>query len=289
MTHLKNVFVKRDFLTKPELHSLTKYVLDHEPEFSPSTVIPHEGPESSMDVTYRRSLVLYNLGEYTSMIKDRLLTLLPDVLTAFKHETFPVAHVDIQLTASNDGDFFRMHQDNSSAEINTREISFVYYFHSEPKAFTGGQLKLYNSRNGEVEHSDEVTAQTITPRQNTVVLFQSSYDHEVLPVRCPSRKFVNSRFTVNGWIMRPEKVVPAKKAKQTPRPQPEDMSWLVEAANALSDAYPGPWPKLYLTLAEASEFSGLSREYLQKLIQQKKLTAIDDGGVKVRRLDLERL
>ena len=286
MTHLKNVFVKRDFLTKPELHSLTKYVLDHELEFAPSTVIPHEGPESSTDLTYRKSLVLYNLGEYTSMIHDRLLTLLPDVLAAFEHETFPVAHVDIQLTASNDGDFFRMHQDNSSAEINTREISFVYYFHSEPKAFTGGQLKLYNSRNGEVDHSREVTAQTITPRQNTVVLFQSSYDHEVLPVRCPSRKFVNSRFTVNGWIMRQEKAAAVKVA---PQPQQEDMSWLVEAANALSVAYPGPWPKLYLTLAEASEFSGLSREYLQKLIQQQKLTAVDDGGLKVRRLDLERL
>lgn len=286
MTHLKNVFVKRDFLTKPELHSLTKYVLDHEPEFAPSTVIPHEGPESSTDLTYRKSLVLYNLGEYTSMIHDRLLTLLPDVLAAFKHESFPVAHVDIQLTASNDGDFFRMHQDNSSAEINTREISFVYYFHSEPKAFTGGQLKLYNSRNGEVDHSREVTAQTITPRQNTVVLFQSSYDHEVLPVRCPSRKFVNSRFTVNGWIMRQEKAAAVKVA---PQPQQEDMSWLVEAANALSVAYPGPWPKLYLTLAEASEFSGLSREYLQKLIQQQKLKAVDDGGLKVRRLDLERL
>src|SRR5215218_1755462 len=148
MTHLKNVFVKRDFLTKRELHALTKYVWEHESDFIPSTVIPHEGPESSSDPSYRKSLVLYNLGEYTSMIHDRLLALLPDVLAAFKREAFPIAHVDIQLTASNDGDFFKVHQDNSSAEINHREISFVYYFHSEPKAFTGGQLKLYNSQDG---------------------------------------------------------------------------------------------------------------------------------------------
>lgn len=281
MTHVKNVFVKRDFLTKRELHALTKYVLEHEPDFTPSTVIPHEGPEANADLSYRKSMVLYNLGEYTSMIHDRLLALLPEVLAAFKHETFPIAHLDIQLTASNDGDFFKVHQDNSSEEITDREISFVYYFHSEPKAFTGGQLKLYNSQDGAVQQSKKRTAQTITPRQNTLVLFPSSYDHEVLPVRCQSRKFVNSRFTVNGWIVRQEAA-----ANETPQ---QDMSWLVEAANALSVAYPRPWPKLYLTLEEASEFSGLSREYLQKLVKQQVLKAIDDGGLKIRCTDLESL
>jgi excisionase family DNA binding protein len=283
MTHVKNVFVKRDFLTKRELHALTKYVLEHEPDFAPSTVIPHEGPESSADLSYRKSMVLYNLGEYTSMIHDRLLALLPNVLATFKREAFPNAQFDIQLTASNDGDFFKVHQDNSSTEINQRELTFVYYFHTEPKAFTGGQLKLYNSKDGAVEQSEKITAQTITPRQNTLVLFPSGYDHEVLPVRCPSRKFVNSRFTVNGWIMRQEAA-----ASETAQ-QPEDMSWLVEAASALSVAYPRPSPKLYLTLDEAAEFSGLSREYLQTLVQQKKLTAINDGGLKVRRMDLESL
>lgn len=276
MTHVKNVFVKRDFLTKRELHALTKYVMEHEPDFTPSTVIPHEGEESSsLDVSYRRSLVLYDLGDYRSVIHDRLLALLPDVLAAFKRDTFPIAHLDIQLTASNDGDFFKVHQDNSSEEINHREISFVYYFHSEPKAFTGGQLKLYDS---------QAAAQTVTPRQNTVVLFQSFIDHEVLPVRCPSRKFVNSRFTVNGWIVSQEEA-----AAPEAEPPQEDMSWLVEAAKNLSAAYPQPATKLFLTLDEASAYSGLSREYLQKLVQQEKLKAVDDGGIKVRRMDLERL
>src|SRR5215813_10898657 len=168
MTLLKNVFVKPDFLTKRELRALTKYVLEHEPDFTPSSVIPHEGPESSLDPSYRKSLVLYNLGEYTSLIQDRLLALLPNVLAAFKREAFPISYFDIQLTASNDGDFFKVHQDNSAAERNHREISFVYYFHAEPKAFTGGQLKLYNSQDGVVPQSKKKTAQTITPRQNTL-------------------------------------------------------------------------------------------------------------------------
>src|SRR4051794_28419462 len=286
MTRPKNVFVKQDFLPKRELRALTKFVLEHESEFTPSTVVSHEGPDSASDPSYRKSLVLYNLGEYTSIIKDRLLNLLPTALTTFERETFPISHLDIQLTASNHGDFFKVHQDNSSedpVDIHRREISFVYYFHTEPKSFTGGQLKLYNSDNGEVQQSKKQTAQTITPRQNTLVLFPSSYDHEVLPVRCPSRKFVSSRFTVNGWIIREEA------AASAPRPQ-EDMSWLIDAVKELNVAYPRPRPpKLYLTLEEASQYSGLSAEYLQKLVDEERLTAVDDGGLKIRRVDLERL
>ena len=285
MTHLKNVFVKRDFLTKRELQGLTRYVFEHEPEFTPSTVIPHEGPESASDTSYRKSMVLYDLGEYTSLIQDRLYALLPEVLAAFERKAFPVSHFDIQVTASNDGDFFKVHQDNSSVEpldIPRREISYVYYFHSEPKAFTGGQLKLYNSQNGEVQHSKKRSAETITPRQNTVVLFPSGYDHEVLPVRCPSRKFINSRFTVNGWIIR-------EPTAATETQRSDDMGWLIEAADALTKAYPRPLPKLYLTLAEATEYSGLSYQYLLRLVREGTLSAVDDGGLKIRRADLESL
>lgn len=285
MTHVKNVFVKRDFLTKQELHGLTKYVLEHERDFSPSTVISHDGSNSSLDTSYRKSRVLYELGEYTSLIQDRLQALLPEVLTAFQRKAFPISHFDIQVTSSNDGDFFKMHQDNSAADppdIPLREISYVYYFHSEPKAFSGGQLKLYISKDGQVDQSKKQTTETITPRQNALVVFPSYYDHEVLPVRCPSRKFINSRFTVNGWIIR-KPTVPRKKRLA------DDMSWLVEAAQALSVAYPPPWTKLYLTLEEAAQFSGLSREYLQRLIREGRLTAVDDRGVKIRRTDLESL
>jgi Rps23 Pro-64 3,4-dihydroxylase Tpa1-like proline 4-hydroxylase len=34
------------------------------------------------------------------------------------------------------------------------------------------------------------------------VLFPSSLVHEILPVQCSSRKFADSRFTLNGWFRR---------------------------------------------------------------------------------------
>jgi excisionase family DNA binding protein len=123
-----------------------------------------------------------------------------------------------------------------------------------------------------------------------LVLFPSSYSHEVLPVKCPTRKFAHSRFTANGWIIKDE---PASNGGNEPyyEPgEPQDMSWLIDAVKALGGARPYPTiPRLYLTLEEAAEYSGLSCEYLVQLVQEQKVTAIEDGGWKIRRADLESL
>jgi Rps23 Pro-64 3,4-dihydroxylase Tpa1-like proline 4-hydroxylase len=278
------VFIKTDFLMKKDLRGLTKYALTHEDDFTPSTVIPDGVPEGASDPSYRKSRVLYELGEFGTLIKDRLIDLLPEVLSVFSREAFPLSKIDTQITASNDGDFFKVHQDNSSMEpldIPLRELSYVYYFHSEPKAFSGGQLRIYDSRDGEVQNSEKRSARTITPRQNTLVLFPSSYDHEVLPVRCPTAKFAHSRFTVNGWLIR--------EATTSSEAEPPDMQWLIDAARELTVARPHPLHKVYLTLEEASEFSGLSFEYLERLVEEQRVKAVDDGGWKIRRIDLENL
>ena len=92
----------------------------------------------------------------------------------------------MQITASNDGDYFRLHQDGGPDD--TREITFVYFLHGEPRPFSGGELKIRDS--------------TVMPLGDTLVLFPSCSVHEVLPVQVPSRQFADSRFTVNGWIHR---------------------------------------------------------------------------------------
>jgi Rps23 Pro-64 3,4-dihydroxylase Tpa1-like proline 4-hydroxylase len=292
------VFVKKDFLAKKELRGLIKYVLTHETDFTQSTVIPDGVPEAESDPSYRKSRVLYELGEYETLMRDRLLALLPEVLKVFNREAFPISHIDTQITASNDGDFFKVHSDNSSVEpldIPLREFSFVHYFNSEPKAFSGGQLRFYDSGDGDVRSSEKGRIRTIKPSQNSLVLFPSSYDHEVLPVRCPTRKFANSRFTLNGWIIRKADAITQanpredKETSTDTEDGPPDMQWLIDAASALSAPRPQPMRRLYLTLEEASEFSGLSFEYLERLIQEQKVTAVDDGGWKIRRTDLESL
>jgi Rps23 Pro-64 3,4-dihydroxylase Tpa1-like proline 4-hydroxylase len=289
------VFVKKDFLTKKELRELTRFVLSHEAEFIESTVVPDGVPEGANDPSYRKSRVLYELGDYGTLIHNRLLAVLPEVLGALKREAFPLSHIDIQLTASNDGDFFKVHQDNSLTEpldVTLRELSFVYYFNTEPKAFSGGQLRFYDGHDGEVEDAEKRRTRTITPNQNTLVFFPSSYDHEVLPVRCPTQKFAHSRFTVNGWLIKEATASneePGDEEETADQDESNDMGWLVDAARALTVQGPRPFPKVYLTLEEASEFSGLSTDYLERLVHEQKVAAIDDGGWKIRRTDLESL
>jgi len=213
-------------------------------------------------------------------------------MKVFKRAAFELSHIDIQVTASNDRDFFKVHNDNGHddpPDIPRREISFVHYFNTEPKAFTGGQLRFYDSQDGLIESSDDRRVRTIIPRQNTLVLFPSSYSHEVLPVRCPTGKFAHSRFTANGWVVRKDPDSQQASAYGAYGEPTSDMTWLVDAVKALTEQLSQPTPSLYITLEEASEFSGLSLEYLAQLINGEQLKAIYDGGWKVRRADIESL
>jgi hypothetical protein len=98
----------------------------------------------------------------------------------------PLGRIEVQIAASNDGDYFRLHMDGGPPD--TREISFVYFLHGEPRRFTGGELC--------------VAGETVLPEGDTLVFFPSVSPHEVLPLSVPSRTFADSRFTVNGWIHR---------------------------------------------------------------------------------------
>jgi Rps23 Pro-64 3,4-dihydroxylase Tpa1-like proline 4-hydroxylase len=191
-----------DFLPRHELDELTKYTLAHRVDFKRSEVVsPGEG-ESTVDYEFRRSQVLFNAGKHETRIVDRMKKYMPSILKRLAHKAFPLARVDAQITASNNGDFFKMHSDSGDRELSPREITFVYFFHREPKAFSGGELRIYDAK---LENGDYVSTgkyQSIIPKRNRIVFLPSEHLHEVTPVRCPSRAFADSRFTFNGWFLR---------------------------------------------------------------------------------------
>jgi Rps23 Pro-64 3,4-dihydroxylase Tpa1-like proline 4-hydroxylase len=76
-------------------------------------------------------------------------------------------------------------------------LTFVYFFHREPRRFAGGELRLFDTAQTERVSAKVEHFKLIYPLQNQVVFFPSSYVHEILPVICPSREFADSRFTVN--------------------------------------------------------------------------------------------
>jgi len=198
-----------EFLAPQELDELVSYALEHEPEFRASEVISPSGDPGTIDYNHRRSRVLMDLGKHEGIMLDRIRGVLPGVLDQLGIEEFPVTRVEAQVTASNDGDFFGEHCDDAQEAISSRRLTFVYFFHREPRQFEGGELRLHDSRGSEPQQSAgsyeaggyQVGGyQTIVPQQNQIVFFPCSVLHEITPVKCPSRSFADSRFTLNGWL-----------------------------------------------------------------------------------------
>jgi len=189
-----------EFLTLAELNTLRQYVLEQEMRFEISEVVAPGITGGAVDYEHRRSRVLMDLGGHEKVIVDRLLACLPRILEKWGRDPFPISRVETQTTASNHGDFFHCHIDNGAEAVATREITFVYFFHREPKQFSGGELRIYDSRRENDNYVPTANYRTIVPEQNQLVLFASGLSHEITPVECPSGAFADSRFTINGWI-----------------------------------------------------------------------------------------
>jgi hypothetical protein len=161
------------------------FVLTQEQNFRPATVGLGSGIRVVME-GFRRARILDSLGAFEGSFVDRLREQLQPAIDRLGHRRFPLGRIEAQITASNDGDYFRLHMDGGPDD--TREISFVYFLHGEPRRFSGGELRI--------------DAETVMPEGDTLVFFPSVSPHEVLPLSVPSRAFADSRFTVNGWIHR---------------------------------------------------------------------------------------
>jgi Rps23 Pro-64 3,4-dihydroxylase Tpa1-like proline 4-hydroxylase len=189
-----------EFLAPQELAELTQFALDHEAQFETSEVISPTEEGGLVNYDHRRSRVLMELGQHQDLILDRIKTVLPQVLDKLGMEKFAIRNVEAQVTASNDGDFFHFHNDNGNAPVAERHLTFVYFFHREPKQFEGGELRIHDTRLQAGAYVSEGSYQTIVPQQNQIVFFPCELMHEITAVKCPSKFFADSRFTLNGWL-----------------------------------------------------------------------------------------
>jgi Rps23 Pro-64 3,4-dihydroxylase Tpa1-like proline 4-hydroxylase len=192
-----------DFLGVDEHRDMLAYALANEEQFEAGTV-------TSNDANYRQNLVIMNFHEaaHSTLICNRLLTWFPQLTQMLGMELFPLDLVESQLTASNDGHYFREHTDGGGPETEQRTLSCVYYFFREPKAFSGGAFRLYDTwRQGHLVRRAE-TYQEIQPVSNRLVVFASESHHELMRTRCPSHKFEDSRFAITNWIRRAKEPMP---------------------------------------------------------------------------------
>jgi Rps23 Pro-64 3,4-dihydroxylase Tpa1-like proline 4-hydroxylase len=183
------------FLPEAEVTALLEAVFAAQERFIPSDV-------SDGKADYRQSLVMLAPESVAAMMSAKIRAVMPNVMSQLRMPPFPVGRIETQVTASNDGAFFRVHTDAGHNETIKRQLTYVYYFNRRPKGFTGGELRIYDDRirNNKLARADSF--QVVEPRHNSIVFFQAAIMHEVVPVAVPSKDFRDSRFTVNGWIDR---------------------------------------------------------------------------------------
>jgi SM-20-related protein len=167
-----------DFLPEQRAQELLTQILDRRTDFCPLT-------------GNRNFLRLPRPIEPPPAFCQKLWEALPDIQALFGIN-LERPEIELYIHAYNDGTHFDRHSDAYGGGNWRRRISCVYYLNRKPRAFEGGNLVVYDRRG---------RAHAIEPEHNSAVFFPSHLIHEVLPVTCRSREFVDSRFAINVWIM----------------------------------------------------------------------------------------
>lgn len=106
--------------------------------------------------------------------------------------------VEMAMSAYLGGSFFAKHKDNGASARHTRLLSFAYYFHREPRCFSGGELLLHDASGAAFTR--------IEPQYNSMVFFPAACVHQVTAVDSdgafpsPREDFAEARFVIHGGL-----------------------------------------------------------------------------------------
>ena len=209
-----------DFLSSEEHQELLDYAVAHQEAFGESAVLAAFGGKKT-DYGFRKSRTLCGpeFEKRWDLFAGKLQGILPNVRSELALPWFAPGEIERQLTAHGDGGFFAPHRDDSHPETAKRRISCVYYFHTNPRRFSGGELKLYDNWVTPRGSTAAASYTALAPLDNSILFFPSDTFHEVAPVHRETEEFRDSRFTVVIWFRegsRPESVLNGEAERQWP-------------------------------------------------------------------------
>ncbi|HVN51105.1 MAG TPA: 2OG-Fe(II) oxygenase, partial [Acidimicrobiales bacterium] len=115
----------------------------------------------------------------------------------------PLELTDIRVTVHRDGDFLGSHHDDRWPRLrNGRLLSFVYWFHAQPRAFEGGGLVLSGWARHEGDLQPFGPQVDLDPTDDTLVVFPSSTRHELRRVRCQPDELRSARLAIVAFARR---------------------------------------------------------------------------------------
>lgn len=200
--------VIRDVFTKKENEDIFKEAVSNKKNFEPAVI--GEGKNTK----FRSNLVAYYDKIYqTDRSSSKLLTKIDDLFKTdqFKDVLSSSPYPITQFSKSNfhetqvsrygdEGQKYNYHIDAFADDM--RQVTVVYYFHEEPKKYTGGEITLTSSPIYKGKIMDKSRKEiTITPENNMAVIFGGTTAHSVTPTKS-LKTFSKGRFSVNCWIGR---------------------------------------------------------------------------------------
>jgi Rps23 Pro-64 3,4-dihydroxylase Tpa1-like proline 4-hydroxylase len=189
-----------DWLGTEAVEGLLRFAQSNEDRFEDTTVALKEG--QGIDRARRVSKRLKSLGILEGELSGKLEGVLPAMFKRLGNKPFIPSNIEVELVVHGDGAFFARHIDtiahNPDHGGHSRVFSAVYYFNALPRAFSGGIFRLYSL----AASGQQGTFVDITPNRDMLLFFPSFFPHEVLPVKCPSEQFLDSRFAINFWVHR---------------------------------------------------------------------------------------
>ena len=186
-----------DFLGAEVCSELLKFAIASEGEFRPTDI----GSLAKPNPNIRRSVCLDSIGRFVDVVDTRIQQVIPSLTNDLRLSKFETGLIDLQMVSHGDGGFYTRRIDTFTGKDHPakgdRVISCVYYFFREPKAFTGGELRLHPLR---TKAAPAPITVDMPIANDTLIAFSSWLPHEVLRVSSPTGEFANARFSINCWV-----------------------------------------------------------------------------------------
>ncbi|MEJ2410379.1 MAG: 2OG-Fe(II) oxygenase [Novosphingobium sp.] len=178
---------------------LIAFAEEQQAAFQPSRVGASE--DLHEDPSVRVSWVLKGLDGLGDELTPLVRAAMADAVPRLGLSAFPEGRLELEMAAHGDGAFFSPHIDTIAhgkvGRASNRAVTGVYYFNRQPKAFSGGELRLLPF---DWKAKGSLNAVELTPQHDSLVLFPSWVPHEVLPICSSSSDFLDSRFAINCWL-----------------------------------------------------------------------------------------
>ena len=139
--------------------------------------------------------------EILQMLKDAILPLVPEVITKIGMKYNHIYNINTEIARTGHNQFCNAHSDRVSDTPRMSTISFLYYFHQQPKQFEGGDIIVYDTLINEKNAYNNQQGTRIIHEDNLLMAFPACFFHEITKVTLPNDRFDAGRFAIPFWVM----------------------------------------------------------------------------------------